>query len=90
MQLKIESSNGVILELDHDHMAILPITEYERALAFTELTRALALLARIRPLSLSYATGVGADEYSSSAEQCRPLAHTSDNIVAVLSVSGAR
>jgi hypothetical protein len=59
MQLKIESSNGVILELDHDHMAILPITEYERALAFTELTRALALLARIRPLSLSYATGVG-------------------------------
>jgi hypothetical protein len=90
MRLKIESWNGVILELDHDHMAILPVTEYERALAFTGLTRALALLARVRPLS-SYATAeVGTDEEHSSTEQCRPVAHTSDNIVAVLSVSGAR
>jgi hypothetical protein len=41
MRLKIESANGVILELDHDHMAILPTEEDERALAFSALMRAL-------------------------------------------------
>ncbi len=80
MRLKIESENGVILELDHDHMAILPTEEDERALAFSALMRALALLSGIMPRSSSYAMGGGTGEYSTPTEQC-PAAHTYDNVV---------
>jgi hypothetical protein len=88
MRLKIESSNGVILELDHDHMAILPTAEDERALAFSALMRALALLSGVMLQSSSYATGDETDEYSSSTEQC-PAAHTYDNVVLLKGRQGA-
>jgi hypothetical protein len=80
MHLKIESSNGIILELDHDLMAILPIEEHERAIAFSALMRALALLSGIMPRSSSCAMGDGTAEYSPSTEQC-PAAHMCDNVV---------
>jgi hypothetical protein len=80
MRLKIESSNGVILELDYDHMAILPTIKDERALAFSALIRALALLSGIMPRSSSCATGDLTGEYSPSTEQC-PAVHMCDNVV---------
>lgn len=80
MRLKIENSSGVILELDHDHMAILPTAEDERALAFSALMRALALLSGFMPRSSSSATGDWTGECSPSTEQC-PAVHTCDNVV---------
>lgn len=80
MRLQIESSNGMILELDHDHMAILPTSEDERALAFSALMRALALLSGVMPRSSSCAMGDGTGEYSPPIEQC-PAVHMRDNVV---------
>jgi hypothetical protein len=80
MRLKIENSNGVILELNCNHMAILPTEECERALAFSTLTRALALLSGVMPQSSSCATEGEMGEYSPSIEQC-PVAHSYDNVV---------
>jgi len=80
MRLKIENQNGILLELIGEQKTILPTIEHERALAFSVLTRALALLSGVMQQSSFCAMEGETGEHVPSIEQC-PAARRNDNIV---------